>query len=84
MPVQAVKTARASMADGSVSASPFEFSAAAAQDSKRKLTFSGQQNTNTFIGTITAAVSPDRFFAPENIERILSANVAGQNTLGPD
>jgi hypothetical protein len=46
--------------------------------------FSGQQNTNTFIGTITAAVSPDRFFAPENIERILSANVAGQNTLGPD
>jgi len=83
MPVQAVKTARASMADGPISASPFEFSAAAAQDPKRKLIFSGQQNTNTFIGTITAAVSPDRFFAPQNIERIFERQRTRQNALSP-
>ena len=32
-----------------------------------------QNDTNAFLGTITGAISPEQFFAPENVKRILSA-----------
>jgi 2-polyprenyl-6-methoxyphenol hydroxylase-like FAD-dependent oxidoreductase len=38
-----------------------------------------QDDTNAFIGLITGAVSPDQFFAPKNVERILTRSATPEN-----